>query len=631
MSFESDIIHKNIDEEKEKLIEGIRDYFEENRRFLEHYSGDSDFKIENGRDVGLDTFAVDLEKRVMYFDPKFWVDNGFEPEDAVFGTLHELEHLKELIECLEKPDGKWLWKRHRDRLKRSKAYQIMDNCYDDIKMNKSVTSNAPVMEDVPKRIYTEKLFQNKDFNKLPLHLQFSYSLIRNPMTGEDADVHIDVRKELEKLQNRELPDGRVVDLLEVFSSPETTMKDRIKFQENILKPILDKFLEKDKNNPEFNKSDKGSKEEKSKGGDSDESVQENEESEKIESSDEMFGEYYDEYDKNNPKPKEIDDEKLDEIIEKIIESGNNDKKSPKQRALEAYAKKEGVSKEELSSYRDFKKNEVDEVVDSETGNKAIDDIRETLKRIVNDRVSKKRLPKRPVDHGERLILPAEAFVAVKSMEIKPKVWETTETKEKELKKVDAFDLHIVADVSGSMAGEKLVEQRKAVAIVLESMQELYEELERLEPDVDYPLSIRTECLTFGSDVVKVKELGIGLNEKERVKMYRELGHAPGSTADYLALEEIDKRIDNQTQKELSEGKRKKLVIVTTDGQSDNPDRLKSAIKNLREKNTIVIGVGITQDGKVTTVNYNPDGFLADKAQDLPVIFKKVLDKYLESI
>jgi hypothetical protein len=45
----------------------------------------------------------------------------------------------------------------------------------------------------------------------------------------------------------------------------------------------------------------------------------------------------------------------------------------------------------------------------------------------------------------------------------------------------------------------------------------------------------------------------------------------------------------------------------------------------------VIGVGITQDGKVTTVNYNPDGFLADKAQDLPVIFKKVLDKYLESI
>jgi hypothetical protein len=68
------------------------------------------------------------------------------------------------------------------------------------------------------------------------------------------------------------------------------------------------------------------------------------------------------------------------------------------------------------------------------------------------------------------------------------------------------------------------------------MQELYEELERLEPDVDYPLSIRTECLTFGSDVVKVKELGIGLNEKERVKMYRELGHAPGSTADYLALE-----------------------------------------------------------------------------------------------
>jgi hypothetical protein len=74
-----------------------------------------------------------------------------------------------------------------------------------------------------------------------------------------------------------------------------------------------------------------------------------------------------------------------------------------------------------------------------------------------------------------------------------------------------------------------------------------------------------------------------------------------------------------------------LVIVTTDGQSNDPDRLKLAIKNLREKGAIVIGVGITQDGKITTTNYNPDGFLANKAQDLPVIFKRVLNKYLESI
>ena len=242
------------------------------------------------------------------------------------------------------------------------------------------------------------------------------------------------------------------------------------------------------------------------------------------------------------------------------------------------------------------------------------------------------MPKRPIVDGERLALPVEAYVAVKSGEFRPAVWETTERRPQEAKKVDAFDLHVVGDVSGSMVHDgKLQAQRVAIAMVLEAMQELYDELLRMEPDVEYPLSIRTECLTFGTVVNQVKVLGVGLSEKERVKMYKELGHAPGSTKDFLALEEILSKIGKETELELKTGKRKKLVVVTTDGESDNAGRLKKAIADLRNKGAIVVGVGVTKEGEVVVLNYAPDGYPAERGTDLPVIFKKVLSKHLKDL
>jgi len=615
---------EKVSESTNELVEKIEAFFSNNRKWIEHYAEDASFSIENGRTVGIDTFAIDLEKRIMYFDPKFWVENGYKNEDAVFGTLHEMEHLRELLELLSKKGGERVLQRHRKSIKEDRSYSILDNCFDDIKMNRNVLDRAPALASVPERLYKEKLFPEDDMTKLPKHLQFSYALVRDSMIKENALISQDVREEIDKLRHFVLQNGEGLDLLNYYSSPERSMAERVEFQENVLRPILKRFKEEDKNNPDFEKKPKG----KPKTSEEDKKMEGKEESETGEG---QFDEYYEDYEKKNPKPKEFEGDMLDEIVQKIIEKVKNDMKSPKEIAEEAYAKKEGVTKEDLQRYREFKK-ELEEIIDPETNRQAMEEIRDELKRIVKERLRVKLKPKIPAEEGYRLVYPADAIVGVKSGELNPKVWETYQRRENKEQKVSKFDLHLVADCSGSMASNgKYLEQRKAVALTMEAIQELYEDLLLEEPDVESPLSIRNECLTFGSGVESVKPLGEGLTEKERVEMYKKLGETPGSTKDYLALEKILIDIDKKTEEEIVNGDRLKLVIVTTDGESDSPETLKEIIKKLRDKGVVVIGVGVTKDGQDTVLNYAPDGFLIENASMIAVIYKRILNKYLKDL
>ena len=322
----------------------IEEFFELNAEFLRHYARGVGFNIKVAREVGgqeIKTAAIDLEKREAYFNPDFMAVSSASPEDAVFAALHEIEHLKELEDLLREAGGDYVWRKHRDTLKVSRAYGTLDNCYDDVKMNRAVTANAPVLEDTPKRVYKERLFQKSDMRDLPLHLQFAYSLVRNPMTGERAEVAPEVGEALESLEAFKLPDGREINLLEAFSRTDTKMAGRINFQEKYLRPILDKFLEEDMQNPKFQepepsgstagKTDEKAGEENGEGG--------QDKSEREPDPNEVFGEYYNEYDNFHGTPEEIDGDEMDKIAEKIVEQVRDENKSPSEKAFSAHAKK----------------------------------------------------------------------------------------------------------------------------------------------------------------------------------------------------------------------------------------------------------------------------------------------------
>lgn len=634
--------------------ENIEKLFEEKRGFLESYGEDARFTLENGDEKGIGgTFAVDIDNRRLFYTTRYFTEEGFKPEWVMKSTLHELEHLREIDDFIKRGGNIWQWKKHQKKLINNEAYKIMDNCFDGVKMDATVERRAPFIKGASKELCLAKQFVSDDMTDLPKHLQFAYSLKREMISGEKALLSPDVRAEFDKLRNfstGELLNEETFDLLHMFSRPETPFEDRVGFQENYLLPILEKFKQEDEQNPEFqNKEPKKGGEDNSEGNEN--NTSDNPESDQKENQSEEpggdgesegennlqqsqkpdFGKYYQKYWEDNPSVLNIPPEELEKLVQKMVEQAKEENKTPEERGFEAYAKKEGVNPQDLKRYREWKKKEIDTIVDKETGNLAIEELREQFKRIVNERKTQSQTPIFPQDEGDLLVLPTEAYVELRGGELRPKVWEEINIREKKEKKVSAFDIHLVCDTSGSMEGEKLKEQRKSAILLLEALNELFEELELEALEIDEPLSIRTECLTFGSDVSYLKNLGVGLSEKERVAMYKALSEAPGSTADYLALQSINNAIDKETKEEIHNGDRQKLVIVMTDGGSDEPDTLKVELKKLRDTGAVVVGVAITTSAKSAIKIYDPESELAEKASDLPIIFKNILDKNLRTV
>ena len=76
---------------------------------------------------------------------------------------------------------------------------------------------------------------------------------------------------------------------------------------------------------------------------------------------------------------------------------------------------------------------------------------------------------------------------------------------------------------------------------------------------------------------------------------------------------------------------KKIVIVFTDGESDDSSRVQNTLGKLRKEGIVVIGVGITESGNSALTTYAPEARLAETAEKLPVVLTDVLKEHLKDI
>ena len=219
------------------------DFFEKNGAFFASYAGDSSLEIKQSPQ-GLGTFAIDLEKGVMYAEPNFWEQaGGFGESDKVFATLHEFEHFKEMMEMINKKGGLAKFKKHLDKFKKRKRFSILDNCVDDIKMNRSVINRASALDETRNRLYEKRLFPEDDLSKAPKHLQFSQALLREAMLpNRQTVVSSDIRTEVERIKN--IKSGGI-SLMDFITAPNTPMETRLKLQERFLEPVMEKFFKED--------------------------------------------------------------------------------------------------------------------------------------------------------------------------------------------------------------------------------------------------------------------------------------------------------------------------------------------------------------------------------------------------
>jgi von Willebrand factor type A domain len=632
------------------------------RDFFEHYArGEVNVKPAP---AGLDTFAFDLQSNDIYVNSRFYRERGFSDEKTTFATLHEIEHFKEKAQVLAERGGQRTFERYVNRIKSSRAYGLMDNCVADIRENRAVISRTnQSFADIESSLYREDLFKETDFRSQPKHIQLAQALLRESrVPGEACEVSPEVREKLDALRAIASKDG--TKLLDAMTDPSTPMSMRLKLQDRYIWPAVDELLKKDMEDEKKKQQQKQDQQGQGQSGEQSKDQGQGKEGQGEESQKQQKKSWFGKGKKDKNKkeapsgaskgdkgetpsdPNEVfkgayeDAEKKVmnavpiEDVEKALKDWKEGGGDPLERADREYAAKLGVKKEELDRYRNIVKS-LEDMKNPETNQSVIEELRTLIERIIARRLKPVPAPRYPMEEGEDLVEAGQLVSDVKAGNLEPKVWETAETRERPGKKFGEVEITLVCDRSGSMAqGAKLIEQRKAAVLLMEALREFAERCEEERTNVDKPLEIRSEVYSFQSsseDATPLKKMSKELGEKERIEVATALSSVEGSTTDFIPLETIEKRIDADSRKKITDGELKKIVVVFTDGESDDPGRVRKILQKLREQGVVAIGVGITEDGKAALTTYAPDAKLAEKAEQLGKTLGELLQEHLADV
>lgn len=600
------------------------DFVEKNRDLFEHFArGQIHCKPAP---PGLNTFAFDLNTDDLYISPRFFKERGFSEEQTTFATLHEIEHLLEKKKILTEKDGPRAFSQHLSRLEKSRAYKVMDNCLADIRENETVVSKTNrAFGDIERKMYREDLFKETDFTKEPKHLQLPMALLREARVPDEiCTVAPEVRAAMDEIKATAASDG--TKLMDIIKHPDTSMSARLKIQDKYIWPHVKKLLEQDEKEGTEDMGDGG--EESGSGEDEKKADKKQEKGAHTKDPNKRFEKSYDKADAATPHAIPVED------MKKTFRDWEKGKGNPLDTADQEYADKLDVKKEDLQRYRALAE-EMRSIMNPETQQSVIDDLRDIIARIIARRKKERLAPQYPVEEGDDLADPAELVSQAKAGNFEPKAWETQEVKVEKGKRFGKVEITLIGDRSTSMKeGSKKHEQQKAVVLFMEALKEFGDLAREETANLTKPLSVQSEIYTFQSsaeDATPVKRMSEELPEKERITVATKLGSCSGSTTDFVPLESILGSIDEEKKRLIQEGELKKIVIVFTDGGSDDAARVSLALERLREAGIIIVGVGITQGGAPALTTYAPGAHLAETAEMLPNVLAETLREHLADI
>ena len=587
------------------------EFVEKYRDFFEHYARGR-VKFEPAP-AGLDTFAFDLGKDTIYISSRFYKELEFSDERTSFAVLHETEHFLEKKQLLAENGGDKVFGRYLKRIKESEAYSHMDHCVADVRENSAIMEKTnKSFRDLEIKLYKEDLFKETDFTGEPKHIQFCDALLREArVPDEKCKVAPEVREKLDALKEMKTEEGD--NSFKILTSLDVPMSFRFSLQNKYIWPVVKELLDEDmkekKGGEKKRDKDSGSKEAKA-------------------DPNEIFKEAYGRAKKRVPNA--VPTEEIEKAFKKW-QTANSENQLD--RADKEYAEKLGVKKEDLQKYRDIVKK-LEQIKNPETNVGIIEELRNLMAKIISKRLKPAMAPRYPVEEGEELVDPAELVSQVKAGNLEPKVWETREIKEQKGQKFGEVEITLICDRSSSMNGEKLIEQQKAAALMMEALKEFADLCDEERVNTEKPLEVRSEIYSFqqnSDDSRPLKKMSKELGEKERIEITSVLSSAPGGTTDFIPLETIASGIDEELFHKIENGEVKKIVIVFTDGESNDAERVKRVLEILRQKKVVAVGVGITKDGQAALNTYAPNARLAETAEKLPLILADLLKEHLLDI
>jgi len=578
-------------------------------------------------------WATDTKTGSFTIDPSFFIEKGYSADHCVFATLHELmAHVRDI-----KRDP--VFSARQDAFVASskdpqeqQARHIFNNILTDIHGNKQIMNMLPAMQEVGADIYASRLFpverdgEPVDYASNPMHLQFLYKIIRQEMIpNSETPVRQEVDEAIDQLRNFQ---GGQIDLISFLTDPgargangkKLSGSDRFDYWLTQIWPKYEKLMRLDKQEAKNTEQQNSSQQ-----AGSDINEQQDTDPSQKQDGNPFVDAYADYFDNKHPEPFSPEEhEKIHDTIDKATQEKRHETMTPEQRerarqiaANRRYQEQTGHSLQEKQQYD----NEVKRL------HRQIDQMRQVFQSVLDEVVATRRGLSRRAHQDGDILDPnrlAQTIIDIKSS-VAPEAFQRYETVRGRAELNCKTDYFFVFDCSASMSGKPAQAAASCAVIMLEGLASMERDIRKLEKEqaVDLSdLSIRTSLYTFGNNATCHKPLGSSLNDKQRLDTYAAITAAnAGGTADYLALQEIAHLPHDQD--------RQRIVIVVTDGKSNDHGAAQAAVSQLRrDQNTVVYGVSIGSDAAGQL--YAPNAKLINDPKDLPNVLQSFIETTIQT-
>jgi len=606
--------------EDRKMIRKAALFFRENERAIADYAQRSGLVFEPG-----ERWTIDVENGRGTFDPIFFMRRGYTSAETMWAVCHEIEYIRD---WRKDPEAYALLYAKAEKERRT---GLLYHYINDILANREEDRRFPAHRETREYLYQVKLLPRVDYTKAPRHIQFIKGMLRERVVPKEPVVlSPDVRAALEKLKNYD-DDG--TDLIELATDPTVVPRNRFLLVRDYIEPVFEALFQRDMED---------SKKKKDESRDGSEAL--NEETMEggshspakgfIESAlsgdEDNFSEEYDEAEEVLPQgfsPDEAKDE-----IEKAIQRLKEDERSPQQIAQDQFKVEHGVTVEEAEDYaEEYRKIEYH-----------VQPLRDIFGRIIATRKESRRRLKERTDQGV-IIDPsmiAQAYIDIPGGVPGSRTQLKIKKEEYDEHKLSEFEFTLVCDLSGSMnenwPGGKSYEQKLSAILIVEALDEFEKRLkeERLEKSVD--LRVRTEVRGFHVADEELKSLSDSIDFAGRVRISRRLENCTGThTADHTSLVRRAAGTDVEAEEKIMRGELRKVVILITDGGSDDVSLAREAVNRLTEKGIIVGALQIGRAGKSDSDKFKEiwqrNGSPCRDVSQLVHVIEPLLERFLEGL
>jgi len=578
-------------------------------------------------------WATDPETGSFTIDPSFFIEKGYSADHCVFATLHELmAHVRDIKRDPVFSARQNAFVASGKDPQEQQARHIFNNTLADIHGNKQIMNMLPAMRKIGADLYNNRLFPTKhdgkpvDCTSIPMHLQFLYKIIHQEMIpNSETPVRQEVDEAINQLRNFQ---GGQIDLISFLTDPgargangkKLSGSDRFDYWLTQIWPQYEKLIQLDKQEAKNTEQQNSSQQ-----AGSDVNEQQDTDPSQKQDSNPFADAYADYFDNKHPEPFSPEEhQKIHDAIHKAVQEDRRKNMTPEQRE---HARWVAANRRycEQTGHSLVKKQQYDGEV--QHFHRQISEMRTVFQSILNEVVTSRRgLSSRSHQDGD-ILNPnclAQTVVNIKSG-VAPEAFQRYETVRGRTELNCKTDYFFVFDCSASMRGKPAQAAASCAIIMLEGLAGMERDIRQLEEQQNIDLSdlsVRTSLYTFGSNATCHKPLGSSLSDKQRLDTYAAVTAADaGGTADYLALQEIADLPHSQD--------RQRIIIVVTDGQSNNPGATQAAISQLRrDQNTLVYGVSI--GSAAAEQLYAPNAKLVNDPKDLPNVLQSFIETTIQT-